>query len=117
MRDPVTKKTMLAHVDQTTIHPLQTFFDEFETSQKVDIYMIGGNGESINMCNSLVNSFLDIEKYNIKFIHLVDPETNSIGINAITAELYVNVDYSYFQEISLRRSNEETVQPSMLIKL
>ena len=117
MRDPDTKKTMLAHIDQTTINPLQTFFDEFETSKKVDVYMCGGNGESINMCNTLVNSFLDLEKYNIKFIHLIDPETNNIGINAISAELYVNVDYSYFQEIPLRRSNEETIQSSMLINI
>jgi hypothetical protein len=117
MRDPDTKKTMLAHVDQTTINPLQTFFDEFETSKKVDVYMIGGNGESINMCSTLVNSFLDAEKYNIKFIHLVDPETNSIGINAISSELYVNVDMSYFQEIPLRRSIQETIQSSILKKI
>jgi hypothetical protein len=117
MRDPTTKKTMLAHIDQTTINPLQTFFNEFETSQKVDVYMCGGNSQSIDLCNTLVNSFLELDKYNVKFIHLIDPETNSIGINAISSELYVNVDMSYFQEIPLRRSIEETIQSSMLIKL
>lgn len=117
MRDLLTKKTMLAHVDQTTIKPLQTFFDEFETSKKVDVYMIGGNSQSIDLCNLLVNSFLDLDKYNVKFIHLIDPETNSIGINALTSELYVNVETSYFQEIPLRRSVEETIQSSMLNRI
>jgi hypothetical protein len=69
------------------------------------------------MCNTLVNSFVELDKYNIKFIHLIDPEINSIGINAITAELYVNVEDSYFQEIPLRRSVEETIQSSMLINI
>jgi len=117
MRDPKTTKTMLAHIDQNTIEVLPTFYQEFANSNKIDLFIIGGNSESIDMCNILVNSFIDIDKYDIKFIHLIDPKLNSIGINSKTSELYANVDQSYFQCVNIRLSVEDTMKKSKLYKI
>jgi hypothetical protein len=110
MREPILNITMLAHIDLTTINPLQTFFEVFDNYDKVNVYMMGGNSSSIDQCNTLINAFDNKDTYDIKYVHLIDYGKNSIAIDSRTGELYVNKDISYYQDIPLRLSVEETVQ-------
>jgi len=94
MRDPYTNKTMIANTDKSNI--LSQFFNEFQTSYKVHVYMMGGNIMSFELCDYLITSISN--RYTIKFVHLIDKNNNSIGINSITGELYVNPEIKYFQD-------------------
>ena len=110
MREPILNITMIAHIDLTTINPLETFFEVFDNYNKVHVYMMGGNSSSIDQCNTLINAFDNKDTYDIKYVHLIDSKKNSIAIDSRTGELYINKDISYYQDIPLRLSVEETVQ-------
>jgi hypothetical protein len=94
MRDPITTLTMLSSINQE--EQIELFFTIFDTSEKVNVYIIGGNCESIDLCNSLLSYLDKRNKYFIKFVHIIDPEINSIGIDSRNGELYVNPDITYF---------------------
>jgi len=94
MRDPITKRTALAHIDALTTMPLMQFFNIFESSNKVHVYLCGGDSSNKKQCKELLemlknNKGID-DKYQIIFCHLIDHNSNSFGINSITGELYIN---------------------------
>ena len=88
------KSTMLSNI--TDAEQIQDFFKIFDSQNKIDVYMMGGNSTSIDMCQSILSYFENKNKYNIKFVHLIDSNINSIGIDSRTGELYVNPDITYF---------------------
>jgi len=95
MRDPKTTLTMLMNV---TLHEqLHLCFDIFDTSGKVDVYIMGGNSESVDLCNYILLELETRNSYYIKFIHIIDEGTNSIGIDSRNGELYINPTEDYFR--------------------
>jgi hypothetical protein len=95
MRDPDTTMTMLMNV--VLVEQIELCFQIFDVSENIHVYMMGGNNESINLCQSLLDSLEYRNRYNIKFAHLIDPEINSIGIDSRNGELYVNPTEDYFR--------------------
>jgi hypothetical protein len=45
MRDPVTTKTMLAHIDDSTIDPIRSLNANFIDSPKINLYIVGGDSD------------------------------------------------------------------------
>lgn len=42
-RDPDTNKSMLAHIDDLTLYPVNTFLDKFRESKTIDVHICGGD--------------------------------------------------------------------------
>jgi hypothetical protein len=113
MRDPISTKTMLAHIDSTTIEPLNIFFSTFNDIAKIDVYIVGGDNSS----NDLAISLLD-EKYNIKLIWLIDNDNNDISIDSRNGDIYLNLNnINNFMDIPLRMSNAQILLPGQLNKI
>jgi len=116
MRDPITTKTMLAHIDPITIEPLNIFFSTFNDIPKIDIYIIGGNNSSNDLAISLLNKLE--EKYNIKLIWLIDSDNNNVSIDSRNGDIYLNLDnIDDFMDIPLRMSNAQILLPGRLNKI
>ena len=94
MRDPNTQLTMLAHINK--VEDIEYFFPIYDKFKNTNVYMMGGNSSSIDMCKSLLDYFEKRNNYNIKFAHIIDPNTNSLAIDSRTGDIYINPDASYF---------------------
>jgi len=113
MRDPISTKTMLAHIDSTTIEPLNIFFSTFNDIAKIDVYIVGGDNSS----NDLAISLLE-EKYNIKLIWLIDSDNNDVSIDSRNGDIYLNLNnINNFMDIPLRMSNAQILLPGRLNKI
>ena len=94
LRDPVSTKTMLAHINE--VEDFLDFFLMFDSFKKVDVYMMGGNNLSIDMCTVLLSYFEKRTNYTIKFAHIIDPYENSFGIDSRNGTVYMNPDVDSF---------------------
>ncbi len=89
IRDRITTKTLLSHVDALSLDPIN-IFNGFP-SDTSDVYLIGGNSTSTSKekINDLISKIVS-RGFVIKYAYLVDSNSNSFGINAESGEVYVN---------------------------
>jgi len=97
MRDPKTTLTMLMNV--TLEEQLHLCFDIFDVSGKIDVYIMGGNNQSVDLCNFILGQLENRNNYYIKFIHIIDEGTNSLALDSRNGELYVNISKDYFRPV------------------
>jgi hypothetical protein len=127
MRDPITTKTMLAHIDSNTIDPLRIFDMNFVDSSKIDLYIVGGDNSSDDLTSSLLDklellSLLDNnsnkDRYNIKLVWLIDWNSNDVSIDSRNGDIYLNLGtVSNFMEIPLRMSIDQILTTHQLYQI
>ncbi len=83
MRDITNGRTMLAHIDALTIHPVSTFSGMFNDGEGVDVYIIGGDSSSRDSVHRLLLQLYLYSFIRIKFAHIIDNKSNSFARTAI----------------------------------
>jgi len=85
IRDRISTKTLLSHIDANMLNPIN-IFNIFSPASS-DVYLIGGDNSSKKEINELINQIV-FRGFEIKFTHLIDDNSNSFGINAETGDVF-----------------------------
>jgi hypothetical protein len=93
MRDPTTTKTMLAHIDISTINPIDLFMKTFIDSSRVDLYIVGGDETDLETPLKLIRILKQNNKFNIKLVWLIDSHTNDVSIDSRNGDVYLNLEF------------------------
>jgi hypothetical protein len=108
MRDPVTTKTMLAHIDAYTIDPIGTFDEHFMDSSEINLYIVGGNDSiDLTFLLEILNKLeLNENRYNIKLLWMIDDRPNDVSIDSRNGDIYLNLKgESVFMKFPMRFYN------------
>jgi len=87
MRDRTNTNTILAHITNYTINPLEPFL-RF-SPENSDVYIIGGYSGSVQEMITILSKLKE-NNYTIRFAHIIDDDTNKFAINCITGETWLN---------------------------
>jgi hypothetical protein len=102
MRDVVTKRTTLAHIDAKSESYFKPFYNYTYSPENTEVYIVGGDNSSVSKSN--MNELLMKLKENhleIKFAHIMENKGNSFAIDSITGDIYLDNDIDLVNELPL----------------
>jgi hypothetical protein len=110
VRDPITTRTVLAHIDSITIDPFSIL--NLFNKESAQIYVIGGDNSSRDMVHKIL-SYLCTNKWTIKFAHVIASSPCNFAINGETGSIYLN---NYVHNINVNIDTEDRLR-SMIVKM
>ena len=95
MRNRITYKTILAHIDASTQNPLEPF-ERYQPNQ-TDVYIIGGDYNTKTQIHDLL-IILKGKKYDIKYANIITNYSNNFTIDCESGEIYMDIKNEFPQE-------------------
>ena len=121
MRDRISSKTILAHIDAMTENYMNPFLKY--DSKNTDVFLIGGDDSTRYVVYDILKKLHD-KNFDIKLSHVIDPSSNSFAIDCVTGIVCLNND----KEMTRTQMTNDDIQryrlssvsltiPSELIKI
>lgn len=87
-----TNNIFIAHIDAGTLNVMNTINRCFFNDQHIDFYVCGGSNETIDQMRSLLMSINGNNRYRVVYCHIIDNDSNSIGVSMINdvVNVYIN---------------------------